>query len=137
MLSFEARFNRAFRIADVRRYLPKWYWLDRVLQDRFGQGQYELRDYANELVALHDPTFIHRVTKIDFSRPMLVAPGNLLGYPNSELVFLLKESSAYADYWEGYPMRRFILTSPESGSDSDPPQDSPPSRPEPHADGVV
>ena len=37
-----------------------------------------------------------------------MSPINLLGEPNSQLMFTIKETTEYDKYWEGYPKRRFI-----------------------------
>jgi hypothetical protein len=108
MLSFVSRFREAVQMADLRRYLPKWFWVDRTSSDRFGQIRYDLIDESGQRLSLYEPSFIHRLTALDEAIPLLVAPGNLLGYPNSEVIFGVKESSLYSEYWAGYPIRRPI-----------------------------
>jgi hypothetical protein len=105
MFAFVARFDEAFRLASERRYLPKWHWLQASREDRFGGVEYEFRDYAGSKLILYGPPHVLDIPTIEFTNPVIVAPGNPLGYPNSELVFLVKEPTAYADYWNGYPRR--------------------------------
>ena len=114
MFTFVARFGEAFRLASEKRYLPKWHWLEEVRSDRFGGNVYELRDYAGSKLIMYGPPHVLGIPTADFKSPVLIAPGNALGYPNSELVFRVRESSPYSEYWSGYPRRD------EDESESDP-----------------
>ena len=54
------------------------------------------------------PPVVSGLPKPEFSHPVLIAPGNLLGEPIAELRFDIRERSAYSDYWANYPRRRKI-----------------------------
>ncbi len=105
MFAFVARFGESFRLASEKRYLPKWHWLHAARGDRFDGMEYELRDYAGSKVVLYGPSHVLDIPTVDFMSPVIIAPGNTLGYPNSELVFHVRESTPYAEYWNGYPRR--------------------------------
>src|SRR5262249_4123246 len=91
MLAFVARFVEALDSSDVKRYLPKSFWLDRRVEDRFGQAEYTFRDYCDRPLLLHGPPFVSGSRGIAFNMPYLIAPKDLLGYPNSTLLFEVKE----------------------------------------------
>jgi hypothetical protein len=105
MLNFAARFYEAVRKALDQRFLPKWLWLESQREDRFGRIEYELRDFAGGKVTLFGPQNIFGLPSPDFRRPWIVGPRNLLGHPNSDLLFKLSEPSQYAEYWKDYPER--------------------------------
>jgi hypothetical protein len=105
MLSFVAKFNEALRGALDKRYLPKWLWLESRRKDRFGRDEFELRDSAGQRIITYGPRHAFGLLEPDFERPFVLGPGNLIGHPNSELLFHVSEPSLYSNYWEGYPRR--------------------------------
>ncbi len=108
MLACVARMQQAFERMDSGRYLPKTFWLERYSGDRFGSQEYQLRDYMGKDIPLYGPAWVSGGSGIPIGRPVIVAPGNLLGLPNSSLIFRVRERSPYADYWADYPRRRRI-----------------------------
>jgi hypothetical protein len=109
MLVFIAHFREAVDGADVNRYVPKEFWLESTQRDRFGRSEHTFRDYAGRTQVFYGPSFIHvPYPPPDFRSPRLIAPGNLTGYSNGEMVFRIREPSLYASYWAGYPRRRRI-----------------------------
>lgn len=108
MLACAARLRDALEAADVRRYVPKSFWLQSSGVDRFGRQQFMFADYRGKDVTLAGPPVVSGIPKPEFRRPVLIAPGNLLGEPNAELRFVIRERSAYSEYWANYPRRRQI-----------------------------
>lgn len=108
MLACAARLRDALEVADARRYLPKSFWLQSSERDRFGRQQFSFLDYRGMDVKLGGPPVVSGLPKPEFSHPVLIAPGNLLGEPNAELRFDIRERSAYSDYWANFPRRRKI-----------------------------
>jgi hypothetical protein len=108
MLACVARLRDALEMADTRRYLPKSYWLMSVQSDRFGRDTFIYRDYRQREITLGGPAIVLGLPRVNFRKPVLIAPGNLLGKPNSELRFSIQEDSIYAEYWRNYPRRRRI-----------------------------
>lgn len=74
--------------------------------DRFGRRENVLCDYRGRELMIKEPTTVYDRGHLSAKEPVLVAPGNLLGLPNAELVFRILYRSDYADYWQGYPRRR-------------------------------
>jgi hypothetical protein len=116
MLACVTRLKDAFDLADEGRYLPKTFWLYQRQEDRFGRQEYALQDYMNRHLVLRGPSVVAGMDQIEFDRPVLIAAGNLLGQPNSELRFSLKASTPFSRYWDGYPRRR-VLTARQSQDD--------------------
>lgn len=104
MLAFATRFKEAFDRADIKRFIPKSYWLETERTDLFGQVEYIFSDYAGRRLVSYGPHLI-ALTKPPFGRPLLLAPGDLLGLPNSYLRFLMTDNSVYSEYWKDYPRR--------------------------------
>ncbi|MBC6608905.1 hypothetical protein H8B13_18940 [Hymenobacter sp. BT188] len=108
MLACCARLKDAFNIIDAFRFLPKTYWLNSKQVDVYGRIQSEAFDYQKKAIRLFGPSEMSGLPSIKFGKPALVPFGNLLGIPNSEIVFGIQEVSPYSEYWNGYPRRRFI-----------------------------
>ncbi|MBL7205351.1 MAG: hypothetical protein ISS63_13655 [Desulfobacteraceae bacterium] len=108
MLACMSRLREAHNLAAVKRYLPEVFWLDRVEQSRFGVLDYHLRDRNDRLFVLHGPPMVLCTTDVHFERPYIIAPGNLLGGPNTSIVFEIRETTEYDRYWQDYPRRRHI-----------------------------
>jgi hypothetical protein len=112
MLAFAARIREAIDIADVNRFFPKEFWLESRKQDRFGREEFVFKDYLQRKHVFYGPTFVHGLPVVGVDVPAVIAPGNLLGYANAEVVFTPRQKSVYSEYWAGYPRRR-IIPSPE------------------------
>lgn len=109
MLAFVAHFREALDSADVQRFFPKEFWLEHVESDRYNRTTLHLKDYYGRHQILSGPTFIHKVgPRVGSQHPVLVGPGNILGYTNAEILFRIREPSVYTDYWKNYPRRREI-----------------------------
>jgi len=116
MLACFARLREALELADVGRYIPKAYWMQKRISDRNRSFDYELSDYKGRTLRLCRPAMVSGLPALTFERPILIPAGNLLGTPNSEIPITLGESNAYNKYWEGYPRRSSIALDPGSGT---------------------
>jgi len=108
MIACVTRIKEALDLADINRFIPKSYWLKHRAIDRFGNEEYLLHDYMDRPLQLRGPTPILGRKSLKFNEPVLIAPGNILDLPNSEIIFRGAEESLYAKYWAGYPRRRTI-----------------------------
>jgi hypothetical protein len=108
MLAFVAHFREAVDIADINRFFPKEFWLEKTHEDRFGRQEFEFKDYLGRSHIFYGPSFVHGLPVVSPESPLIVAPGNLLGFANAEIVFKFRETSIYSRYWDGYPRRRQI-----------------------------
>ncbi|MGZ8158831.1 MAG: hypothetical protein ACXWT1_17385 [Methylobacter sp.] len=122
MLACVVRLQQAVENSDISRYFPKPYWLTVRKGDRYGFIEYTYTDYASRELKVFGPSIAAGLPKKVYKYPVVIAPGNLLGYPNSQLMFRIRERSEYSKYWDGYPRRRKIesivntLSVGESGS---------------------
>lgn len=92
--------------SELERLFPKLYWISDSRTDAFFQTTIDLVDYRGEVFALHHPrTVVGLLSVMDLSsaRPLLIAPGNLFCLQNSELLFGIRQDSAYSRYWDDYP----------------------------------
>jgi hypothetical protein len=109
------------QFSDDMRLFPKLYWLNGTKTDPYGQRSLELVDRRNNRLSIHMPrTVIGTLTMrgLSASRPVLVAPGNILGLPNSDLLFEIRHESAYSAYWESYPARNEDVVLPNLDSEN-------------------
>jgi hypothetical protein len=126
MLAFVDLFRRAFRFADLGRYIPKWWWLQTRTTNRYGLTEYELRDYDDKAISLRGPSPELGLAELTFRRPVIIGPVNLTGFPNADLIFIPEERSNFSDYWKNYPRRRKIpsasseIVHPLAGDESNP-----------------
>lgn len=100
--------------ADTMRLIPKLYWRSSESVDSFGQRTIEMVDSNNAKVLLHSPrTVIGLAITVASTgaRPVVVAPGNLFGLPNADLLFSVRQDSNHSRYWNEYPARRTRLLS--------------------------
>jgi hypothetical protein len=107
----------------VHRFLPKVFWLFGQKTDRFGASEDQFQDYAGRSVLRYGPQLVSALRAAKYNCGYVLPPGNLLGAPNSDLVFQLRERSDFSVYWQGYPRRRHNpakngaqATSPETDS---------------------
>ena len=104
-----ARLGQALELADVHRFLPKVFWLCRGRSsNRYGLIEYEFQDYAGRRVFAYGPPLVSGLEPIAYESAYLLAPGNLLGTPNSSMTFELQERSDFSAYWQDYPRRQQI-----------------------------
>jgi len=108
LLACVARLRQALELSDVNRYLPKVYWSFGRKENRFGSVEHEFRDYAGRTVFVYGPPLVSALNPVDYENACLLTPGNLLGIPNSSLIFQLRERSEFSAYWQDYPRRRRI-----------------------------
>jgi hypothetical protein len=108
MLAFVAQFREAVDMADVNRFFPKEFWLSNTKVDQFGRREFVFRDYLQREHVFYGPPFVHGLPAVRTDAPLVIAPGNLLGFANAEIVFGIRQKSVYSDYWDGYPRRRHI-----------------------------
>ena len=108
MLACCARLVEAFNLADIKRLIPKTYWLNSRRLDIYGREQLEALDYLKRPINLYGPSEMIGLPRVKFDKPAILPSGNLLGMANAEISFGMQEASVYSDYWQGYPRRRFI-----------------------------
>lgn len=108
MLACVARIEQAVQKADIERFFPKIWWVIDLQQDRNGQGQLVFGDYAERRLVHYKPSLISGLKKARTESPFVIAPGDLLGTPNSQLLFATQRKTEYSAYWEGYPRRRRV-----------------------------
>lgn len=111
---------QAFDNADVNRYLPKIFWLSKINANRFGDIEFEFQDYKSRNTIIYGPCMVMGLPAIaDYGNrvPFIIAPGNLLGKPNSPLLFQLSVTNEYKEFWTGYPRRRSISVAESETAD--------------------
>jgi hypothetical protein len=125
LLANVARLSQAIEMADANRFVPKVFWLLGRKANRFGASEYEFKDYASRSVFTYGPFLVSGLGPLSYGIAYLLAPGNLLGSPNSSISFALKEKSEYSDYWQNYPRRRRIPPQDEDKGKPETPPDPP------------
>lgn len=110
LLGCAVRLGQALDLADVQRFLPKIFWLFGRKSNRFGAMEHEFRDHAGRQTVTYGPSLASGMRTPAYENAYVLAPGNLLGMPNSTVVFELRELSEYSIYWANYPRRRVIST---------------------------
>lgn len=119
MLACVARLGQALELADLHRYLPKVFWLLRRNGNRFGQVEYEFKDYAGRSAFAYGPALASGMPQVRYEHACLIAPGNLMALPQPSLIFQLREESMHSVYWKEFPRRRRIPTSPPESTPHD------------------
>ncbi|MGO9814113.1 MAG: hypothetical protein ACLP53_25550, partial [Isosphaeraceae bacterium] len=108
MFACIARLREAFEVAEVTRLYPKIFWLYQVATYQAGTSEIEVKDYAGRATRFFGPDLALGHPEVQFGKPFLVCPGNLLSVPNAEICFRLANWNEYTRYWQGYPRRRHI-----------------------------
>lgn len=93
-------------IADRSRLFPKLYWRHGSQSDPFCQRTIDFIDYSGSRFQVHMPQTIFGTLQgsdLIQTRPVLIAPGNIFGLPNADLIFQARQESVYSRYWESYP----------------------------------
>lgn len=106
MFACVARLSQALESADVNRYFPKQFWLESKKENRYGVREYTYLDYADRELITFGPNVAMGLPNQIYAHPVIIAPGNLLGYPNSQLMFWIQERNEYSNFWRDYPKRR-------------------------------
>ncbi len=111
-------------LAGSERLLPKLYWFSGESTDAFGQRVITMVDHKNDVYLLRAPRTVVGLlpwSSIASPRPVLIAPGNLFGLPNSDILFRARQESLYSTYWNGYPARRdAVLVVPDDRTGREP-----------------
>lgn len=127
ILACATRLDEAVTLADVQRYFPNLWWVTEVEYDRHLQSRITLTSYSGSRATVFMPFFVAGLPDVPITLPCILPPGNLLGYPNSQIVFGIRSRSTFAAYWSGYPRRRRLPpktlqlagTSADSGESQD------------------
>lgn len=106
MFACVARLSQALDSADVNRYFPKQFWLESKKENRYGVIEYSYLDYGGRELITFGPNVAMGLPNQIYAYPVIIAPGNLLGYPNSQLMFWFQERNEYSVFWRDYPKRR-------------------------------
>ena len=114
MIGCALRLQQVIDVADSKRLVPKLFWGRKSESDSCGNVCDTFADYRGTLVSLWNPPPMVPGVQKKFGIPYIIAPFDFLGEPNSVMVFNVGASSEYADYWMGYPKRRFIPPNPKT-----------------------
>jgi hypothetical protein len=106
IIACERRLSDAIDTADLKRFIPKAFWLMETTRDEFGLEEYVLQDYNGRKLVLNGPAIVSGVLNRNKAQTWVVPYGNLLGYANSEVMLQLTEVSEYSKIWTDYPIRR-------------------------------
>lgn len=108
MLAMVSRLREAVETADIHRLIPKRFWLEEQILDRYGRGTLLFRDYAQRPYSLPMPIPVVSMPEIQFDAPVIIGPGSFLADGAVPIVLSVRSSGEYARYWAGYPRRRKI-----------------------------
>jgi hypothetical protein len=106
MLACVSRLRQATDQAESLRFYPKTYWIFENSKTVFGSWECTFKDFRGRAFALHGPPMVSGLLDVRAPRPLVFAPTNLLGIPDSLLAFAESSESEYSRYWAGYPRRR-------------------------------
>ena len=104
IIACERRLSDAIDTADLKRFIPKAFWLMETTRDEFGLEEYVLEDYNGRKLVLDGGDCKRRANR-NQAQTWVVPYGNLLGYANSEVMLQLTEVSEYSRMWTDYPIR--------------------------------
>lgn len=90
------------------RLFPMPYWLVGARDDAYSQKTIEFQDDRGRQVFVHLPRAVKGLPTLMLpnDKPSLLSPGDLLGMPNADIIFSIKENSVYTRYWSNYPIQR-------------------------------
>jgi hypothetical protein len=108
MIACATRLQQAVEMSDIGRYFPKSFSLTSEKKDNFKGVEFIFEDYRGKEFKLFGPAVVSGLPKQKFGEPIVIAPCNLLGLPNSNLMFKIRISSEFSKHWENYPRRRKI-----------------------------
>lgn len=94
---------------EAERFVPKLFWIGGRQLDSFGQSTYDLVDFKGGAIQIHLPATVAgllSMNELPRHSPVLVAPGNVFGLPNADVLFTIREQSTYSQYWSVYPALR-------------------------------
>lgn len=106
MTNFATFAEQAIEIAKVNRFFPTALWLKKVVEDDTGRKSFDLEDYQGRSIIAHGPSVILGLKNIQFGKSYLAPAFNLTGYSNADLIFDVREDSAFTQLWDGYPVRQ-------------------------------
>ncbi len=106
IISVASAIREFTKFAIDHRLFPKLYWIHGTRTDPFGIRTLDLVDHNGAIFAIHLPqTIVGTLVTHGLSRakPVLIAPGNILGMPNADIIFEVQQESTYSTYWHEYP----------------------------------
>jgi hypothetical protein len=110
MLACASRLEQIVDLADHRNLIPKFIWPLRSERDSFGNLTLFFEDYKGAISTIAGPSPVRALSRHEFGTPYVAAPLNFLAIPNAELLFTVSPRSDYSNYWNAYPLRRYIPT---------------------------
>jgi hypothetical protein len=119
ILACESRLSAALDRADINRLLPKLFWRESRRLDEFGLTEDVFVDYSGSRVSISGPPSVTGIQRPSSTTPVIIPFGNLLGDPNSEIMFLPRENSHYSQMWSNYPRRSSIIDRKAMGGAED------------------
>jgi hypothetical protein len=93
-------------LAQRERLYPRMFWRAGSTTDSFRQTTYTVVDNRGDIFRLNAPLTVRgapRIQDLPASKPILIAPGNLFGLPNADLLLGTKPEGVYSRYWSNYP----------------------------------
>ncbi|TMN71556.1 hypothetical protein CWB85_10650 [Pseudoalteromonas sp. S1727] len=117
MIACATRLQQAVEMSDIGRYFPKSFSLTSERKDSFNGIEFTFEDYRGKEFKSFGPAVVSGLPKPKFGEPIVIAPCNLLGLPNSNLMFKIRISSEFSRHWENYPRRRKIVSVSETEQD--------------------
>jgi hypothetical protein len=96
-------------MAYQERLYPRMFWISGSATDSFWQTTFTLVDNQGDTFLVHAPLTVRglpSVRDLARSKPVLIAPGNLFGLPNADLLLGIRPESVYSRYWADYPFYR-------------------------------
>jgi hypothetical protein len=105
MLACCKHLSEALQSSDVDMIYPKIFWNTAYYRARGGVECWEFSDREGKVFELRGPSLVHRPPDSLTTGAKVIGPGNLLGYPNAEVVFSVVEETEYLRYWSEYPRR--------------------------------
>lgn len=106
MTACAVRLKKAIVKSDIHRFFPKHYVLKSTLKNEFDILEFTYCDYKERKHVIYGPSLVTGLLNRNIPKPVIIAPCNLLGGPNSTMIFTLHEHSDFSKYWEGYPIKR-------------------------------
>lgn len=109
MTACALRLKRAIVKSDSTRFFPKHYLLKTTLKNDFDIFVFTYCDYKKRQHMIYGPNLVTGLPNRNTQKSIIIPPCNLLGSPNSTMIFTLHEPSEYSKYWEGYPIKKTVI----------------------------
>ncbi len=103
------RLKAAARTAEQQRIYPVPYWFYSELQSTFGTSEISFKSARGDTFTIFRPSTVASLPEITRMNPVVFAPINFLGAPDSLLFFNVIGESEYSKYWSGYPRISKVL----------------------------